>query len=183
MYSWEFEVLDREIGKIMPTSYILLHEVNARSRGRELLLELTKRKLEKESLLGFFNISYPIPVLFKIFKKRGIDFKKYLKSGNFAIIDTFGSLYGLKYSCENVWYLEGAVSLELLSVKYAQAVKALKEKWAQRGLFVGKGEQGSSAYLQESQLCYKNRERNHGRGGKEGALGCKDAGTQRGKEV
>lgn len=138
MYSWEFEVLDREIGKIMPTSYILLHEVDARSRGRELLLELTKRKLEKESLLGFFNISYPIPVLFKIFKKRGIDFKKYLKSGNFAIIDTFGSLYGLKYSCENVWYLEGAVSLELLSVKYAQAVKALKEKWAQRGLFDGR---------------------------------------------
>ncbi|AIF68560.1 hypothetical protein PAP_00570 [Palaeococcus pacificus DY20341] len=138
MYSWEFEVLDKEIGKIRPTSYILLHEVDARSRGRELLFELIKRKLEKDNLVGFFNISYPIPVLFKIFKKHGIDFKKYLESRRFSIIDTFGSIYGLKHNCENVWYLEGAVSLELLSVKYAQVVKALKEEWAQLGLFDGR---------------------------------------------
>ncbi|ALV63969.1 hypothetical protein ADU37_CDS22720 [Thermococcus sp. 2319x1] len=134
MYSWEFDILDKEIGKIKPTSYMLLHEMDARSRGREIVLEFLRRKLEKEHLVGFFNISYPLPILLMILKKHGIDAEKFLESERFAIIDTFGSIYDLKYNLKNVWYIEGSVSMELLSPKTARIVRRIKEKWTQIGL-------------------------------------------------
>lgn len=149
MYSWEFKILDKEIGKIRPTSYILLHELDPRSRGRDLIFEFIRKKLEKDNLLGFFNISYPLPLLLKILKKRGIDFEKYLDNNRFLIIDTFGSIYNLRYDIKNVWYLEDATSLELLSIKYAQVVKAHKEEWARLGLFEGREIWGVAMDLSE----------------------------------
>lgn len=131
MYSWEFDILDREIGKIKPTSYILFHEMDARSRGRELIFEFMKRKLEKGSLMSFFNVSCPLSVLFAMFKRHGIEPEKSLESDRFAIIDTFGSIYNIKYNVKNVWHIEGSISIELLSPKTAHIVKRIKERWAQ----------------------------------------------------
>ncbi|WP_237705082.1 hypothetical protein [Thermococcus zilligii] len=130
--------LDRALGGIKEGSHILLHEEDPRSLGRELVFEFLKCKLKKDSLIGLFNISQPLPLMLQIMRKRGIDVDRYLDSLNLAIIDTFGSFYGPRVERKGVWYLSGSLSYELLSRKYAEAVRAHKELWKREGMFEGR---------------------------------------------
>ncbi|QDA30652.1 hypothetical protein FH039_02135 [Thermococcus indicus] len=138
MISWEIPELDVALGGLKEHALTLVHEVDPRSRGKELLYHIMKRKLEKGSLVGYFNISYPIHVLLEVSDRMGISLDGYLKSWTLAIIDTFGSFYDIALSYPGVWYLKGSLSAEVLPAKYAEVVERHKRKWAELGLFDGR---------------------------------------------
>ncbi|BAD84395.1 hypothetical protein, conserved [Thermococcus kodakarensis KOD1] len=141
--------LDEALGGVKEHSYILLHEEDPRSLGRELVFEFMKNKLENDNLVGFFNISHALPILIEIMKKRGINVDEYLDSLNLAIVDTFGSLYGPRIERRGVWYLSGSLSYELLSRKYAEVVRAHKELWKKENMFEGRELWGVAMDLSE----------------------------------
>ncbi len=130
--------LDELLGGIREHSYILFHEEDPRSLGRELVFRFIRYKLEGDNLMGIFSIIYSLPFLLDIMRRNGIDAESYLDSLNLAIIDTFGSFYGPRIRRRGVWYLPGSPSYELLSRKYAEAVRAHKELWAEEGMFSGR---------------------------------------------
>ncbi|WP_297503698.1 hypothetical protein [Thermococcus sp.] len=130
--------LDKLLGGIREHAYILFHEEDPRSLGRELVFRFIRYKLENDNLMGIFNISYSLPFLLEVMCKNGIDADSYLDSLNLAIVDTFGSFYGPRIRRRGVWYLPGSPSYELLSRKYAEVVRAHKELWAEKGMFSGR---------------------------------------------
>ncbi|ASJ03287.1 hypothetical protein A3L09_08480 [Thermococcus profundus] len=132
------KALDRTLGGIKEHSYILLHEEDPRSLGRELVFEFMRRKLDEDNLIGFFNISHPLSILIDMLERRGIRVRAYLDSLNLAIVDTFGSFYGPRLERRGIWYLSGSLSYELLSRKYAEAVRAHKELWKNENMFEGR---------------------------------------------
>ncbi|WP_297549638.1 hypothetical protein [Thermococcus sp.] len=138
MLSWEIPELDKELGGILKQSFILIHEVDPRARGKDILLHILREKLKKDNLVGYFNISYPLHVLMRAFETSGINAREYLKRGNFTIIDTFGSFYDVISDLEGIWYLKGSISAEVLPTKYVEVVEAHKKIWAERGLFKGR---------------------------------------------
>jgi len=138
MLSWEVPELDETLGGLRKHSFVLVHEVDPRARGREVLLHILREKLRRGDLVGYFNISYPIHVLMKAFEVSGIDARRYLRKGNLAIIDTFGSFYDIVSNLEGVWYLRGSLSADVLPAKYVEVVEAHKRKWAERGMFEGR---------------------------------------------
>lgn len=143
------DVLDGALGGIVKGSYILFHEEDPRSLGRELIFEFIGYRLENDDLLGIFNISHPLPLLFEMMEKRGIDFERYLDSLNLSIVDTFGSFYGPRVERKGVWYLEGTLSYELLSRRTAEVVKAQKELWREMGMFEGRNLWGVAMDISE----------------------------------
>ena len=149
MLSLGIEAVDSTLGGVQKGSYILLHEQDPRSMGRELAFMFLKKKLQEDNLIGMFNLSYPLPTLFHLFKKRGVDAESYLRSKNLVIIDTFGSLYGLRVDMEGVQYLKGSLSPEVLSKKYADVVGAHKEEWPRLGMFEGRELWGISMNINE----------------------------------
>ncbi|AEH25270.1 hypothetical protein [Pyrococcus yayanosii] len=138
MIPWEIDGLDEVLGGIRRYSLVLLHEVDPRSRGKELIYHIIKRKLEEDNLVGYFNISYPLNVVFRTMRRVGIDVDGALAERRLAMVDTFGSFYGIKYNVESVWYLEGSLSSETLAAKYARVIEAHKKVWAERGMFEGR---------------------------------------------
>lgn len=138
MPSWEIKALDEELGRLREHSFVLLHEADPRARGKEILFHILGEKLKKGSLVGYFNISFPIHILMRAFEISGIDWREYLKSGTLAIIDTFGSFHDIVSDVEGVWYLKGSLSADVLPAKYVAVVEAHKRKWAERGMFEGR---------------------------------------------
>ncbi|WP_240922821.1 hypothetical protein [Thermococcus sp. Bubb.Bath] len=68
----------------------------------------------------------------------GIDWRRHLHKQRLMIIDTFGSIYGIKTDMENVWYLKKSVDIDTLNDKYIDILRAHKEKWKQLGMFGGR---------------------------------------------
>jgi len=141
--------IDDVLGGVRKGSYILFHEQDPRSLGRELVFMFLRKKLEDDSLIGMFNLSYPLPTLFHLLKRRGVEVEKYLRSRNLVIVDTFGSFHGPRVRMEGVQYLMGSLSPELLSRKYADVVGAHKEEWARKGMFEGRELWGVSMDINE----------------------------------
>ncbi|GAB6134872.1 hypothetical protein [Thermococcus prieurii] len=138
MPSWEIPALDETLGELKKYSFVLIHEVDPRARGKEILLHILREKLKRGDLVGYFNISYPIHILMKAFEVSGIDARKYLNEGNLAIIDTFGSFYDVVSSLGGVWYLRGSLSADVLPAKYVEVVEAHKKRWAKLKMFQGR---------------------------------------------
>ena len=138
MLSWEIPALDEALGGLKKHSFVLIHEADPRARGKEILFHIMREKLRAGNLVGYFNISYPIHALMKAFEVSGIDARKYLREGNLAIIDTFGSFYDIISDLEGVWYLKGSLSADVLPAKYVEVVEAHKRAWAERGMFEGR---------------------------------------------
>ncbi|WP_048150100.1 hypothetical protein [Palaeococcus ferrophilus] len=138
MLSIGIKELDEMLGGVKKGSYILLHEEDPRSLGREIVFRFLRQKLEDDNLVGLFNLSYPMPTLLRLLRRRGIEVEKYLDSGNLAIVDTFGSFHGPKLERNGIQYLSGSLSPELLSRKYADVVRIHKEEWARTGMFEGR---------------------------------------------
>nr|WP_206204553.1 hypothetical protein [Thermococcus sp. 21S7] len=126
------------MGGIKEHSLILIHERDPRSRGKEILYYIMRRKLEKGNLVGYFNISYPIHLLIIVLEKLGIPTKRYLEGQTLAIVDTFGSFYDISMPSRGIWYLSGSLSSDVLPNKYAEVVEAHKKKWAELNLFEGR---------------------------------------------
>jgi hypothetical protein len=138
MISWEIPALDEALEGIKKHSLVLVHEVDPRSRGNEILYHIMKKKLEKGHLVGYFNLSYPIHLLILVLEKLGIPARRYLQTWNLAIIDTFGSFYDVTIDLDGVWYLKGSLSTDVLPAKYAEVVEAHKRKWAELNMFEGR---------------------------------------------
>ncbi|AEC51854.1 hypothetical protein PNA2_0938 [Pyrococcus sp. NA2] len=138
MVSWGFKTLDREIGEIKEHSLVLIQQEDATSRGVELLYQILSSKLKQGNLIGYFNISYPFPLVMKALERFGIDPKKAIEDRRLAVIDTFGSFYGVRVNFPMVSYLEGMLSAESLSMKYAKIVQEHKETWKRLGLLEGR---------------------------------------------
>ncbi|AAL80549.1 hypothetical protein PFDSM3638_02085 [Pyrococcus furiosus DSM 3638] len=135
MVSWDIEFLDKEVGEIKKHSLILIHEEDLPSRGRDLLYYIMAEKLRKGNLVGYFNISYPLQMVFRALERFNLNPIELLHSRILAIIDTFGSFYGIKTNLPGVWYLEGMLSSETLPGKYAKVIEAHKSVWAREGMF------------------------------------------------
>ncbi|WP_099211754.1 hypothetical protein [Thermococcus henrietii] len=138
MPSWEIPALDETLGELKKYSFVLIHEVDPRARGKEILLHILREKLKRGDLVGYFNISYPIHILMKAFEVSGIDARKYLNEENLAIIDTFGSFYDVVSNLGGVWYLRGSLSADVLPAKYVEVVEAHKKRWAKLKMFQGR---------------------------------------------
>ncbi|WP_297479852.1 hypothetical protein [Thermococcus sp.] len=138
MLSWEIDALDKELGGLKEHSFVLVHEADPRARGKEILFHILRQKLKRGSLVGYFNISYPVHILMRAFEISGIDGRKYLKNGTLAIIDTFGSFYDIISDVEGIWYLKGSLSADVLPAKYVEVVEAHKRKWSESGMFSGR---------------------------------------------
>ncbi|ASJ17621.1 hypothetical protein A3L04_09570 [Thermococcus chitonophagus] len=138
MVSWEIDVLDKEVGEIKKYSLVLLHQEDSPSRGVDLLFYIISKKLRSDSLVGYFNISYPLPLVLKALERFSINPVEYLESYKLSIIDTYGSFHGIKTKLPSVWFLEGMLSSETLPIKYAQVIEAHKKIWAERGMFEGR---------------------------------------------
>ncbi|CAB50543.1 hypothetical protein [Pyrococcus abyssi] len=136
--SWGIKELDKEIGEIKKYSLILFHQEDSLSRGIDVLYYILAKKLKEDELIGYFNISYPLPLVLKVLSRFGVDPIKALESRNLAIIDTFGSFYGIRTNIKGVYMLEGMLSSETLPAKYARVVELHKEDWAKFGMFEGR---------------------------------------------
>ncbi|NJE85566.1 hypothetical protein E3E23_06980 [Thermococcus sp. CX2] len=141
--------LDNVLGDIEKGSLILFHEADSRSRGKEIVFKIISSKLDSDNLVGLFNISYPIPVLLSILERNGVSATKHLNEDRLVIIDTFGSIYGMRYNIKNVWYLNGPISLETLGQKYIDVIRRYKQYWAEKGMFDGRELWGSSIVMSE----------------------------------
>ncbi|AMM53681.1 hypothetical protein [Pyrococcus kukulkanii] len=138
MVSWEIKALDKEIGEIKKYSLVLIHQEDPLSRGIDILYHILTTKLKKDNLIGYFNISYPLPLVFRAMRRFGIDPVKELEELRLAIIDTFGSFHGIRSTIKGVWTLEGMLSSETLPAKYARVIEAHKSVWAENNMFEGR---------------------------------------------
>ncbi|AFK22111.1 hypothetical protein [Pyrococcus sp. ST04] len=136
--SWEIKALDKELDGIRKYSLVLIHQEDPLSRGVDLLYYILTEKLKQDNLIGYFNISYPLPLVLRALRRFNIDPIEALKSLRLAIIDTFGSFYGVKSNLPSVWVLEGMLSSETLPAKYARVIEEHKSVWAKEGLFEGR---------------------------------------------
>ncbi|WP_297497292.1 hypothetical protein [Thermococcus sp.] len=130
--------VDRVLGGVEERSLILIHEADPRSLGKFLALHVMKEKLDSDNLVGYFNIGMPLSVFLSVTRRFGIDVERHLKEGRLMIVDTFGSIYDLRVEMENVWYLSGPISLEILNEKYIEVIRTHKEKWKQLNRFEGR---------------------------------------------
>ncbi|MDI3475290.1 MAG: hypothetical protein PWQ79_601 [Thermococcaceae archaeon] len=130
--------LDKALGGVREKSLILLHEEDPRSLGKLMALEVLREKLDGGHLVGYFNLGMPISVLFELFDKMGIDYRRAFDEDRFFLVDTFGSIYGQRVDFENVQYLRTPVSLETLNDRYIEVIREHKRRWAEKGMFEGR---------------------------------------------
>ena len=99
--------IDNILGGGIVRGSTLLVIYDSFSLGWTLPFEILKRQMPKGVLGVIINYNLPIPRLLMRARSLGLDIDREGKEGNIVIIDVFGSKYGVDYSNEYVYRIEG----------------------------------------------------------------------------
>jgi len=71
---------------------------------------IIKKELERGSFAIITNYTTPVQNIIMSGEQVGLDIKKELENDNLAIIDVFGSRYGVKCECKNLFYIDNVAA-------------------------------------------------------------------------
>ncbi|AEH24111.1 hypothetical protein [Pyrococcus yayanosii] len=117
-----------EVFKITPepgTVVSIIHDTY--SAGWQIFFGIIAELLEKGYFPVISNYNLPLPNLFKRASAVGLNMRRELENDKMAIIDVFGSKYGLTYDFKNTYYLQG-VDPDTLNPKISMIYDMLRPK-------------------------------------------------------